>query len=419
MTTATAIPQTGEELQEALHDAPRMNAIFNEGNMGAFMGAYVEKFVKKHEDDVTQFAEKAQADIADFMRIQAERNGVRPPEGWEPGAALAAAKGRGPRRARAVARSKMGQARGGAMTAEQVAEFFDRQGLFAEGTAGADTSIDNDDYTRDLKTLVWATIKGEHVAKRDGDSELHERLMSLKGNLAKALQVKNASQMSERIPSEGGLLVPENLRSEMLALSLEEEVVRPEATIIPMDSLRVPLPSIDDTSHQSNVFGGVSAAWTAEGATLSGSAPKFARLNLIASKLTAWTLIPNELLQDSITPMDVWFRTFFPQAMAFFADLAFLVGDGVDQPEGILECPGAVTTDPAASGKIALSDVIAMLVGVQPGCVRSAPADGPHRRRHGDRAPVDARRLSGARAAGQLAGGRHHVQDAGHSRPGH
>jgi hypothetical protein len=39
--------------------------------------------------------------------------------------------------------------------------------------------------------------------------------------------------------------------------------------------------------------------------------------------------------------MDVWFRTFFPMAMSFFADLAFLVGDGIDQPEGARVRPPA------------------------------------------------------------------------------
>jgi len=361
-----AMPETPEQLEEAFHDDATLQSIFAEGNFGEFSRRYITAFNAKNTEDVKAFKEGLQSDLQKFMRDQAERNGVRPPEGWTPGAALAAAKGRGPRRARAVARSRM-KAR-----VDDVAEFFDRQGLFSPDAAGAAESIDNSDYTDNLKKFVWATIKGEHVAKRDGDTELLERLQGLKGELAKSLQLKNAAAMSERIPAEGGFLVPENLRSEMLALSLEEEVVRPEATVIPMDSLRVPLPSIDDTSHTSSVFGGVSAAWTAEGAALSLSAPKFSRLNLVANKLTAYTQIPNELLQDSATPMDVWFSTFFPMAVAFFADLAFLVGDGTDQPEGILNCPGAVTVDPVTSATITLVDVIAMLTRLWPPSLKRA-----------------------------------------------
>lgn len=362
-----AIPESPEQLEEAFHDEALMQNIFNEGNFGKFTHAYMKAFVGKNAEDVREMREQMQADLQSFMRDQAERNGAQAPEGFKPGMSMAPAQGRGPRRAQAAARY-----RGNLAGARNAEEFFDKQGMFAPGTVGSHEELENNEYTSSLKQFVWATLKGEAVAKRDGNGELLDKMLALKGSIAKALEVRNAAAMSERIPSEGGFLVPENLRSEMLALSLEEEVMRPEATVIPMDSLWVPLPSIDDTSHASNVFGGVSASWTAEGAAISSSAPRFSRLRLVANKLTAFTQIPNELLQDSATPMDVWFRTFFPMAMSFFADLAFLVGDGIDQPEGMLNCPGAVTTDPAVTGKIALTDVIAMLVRLWPPSLKRA-----------------------------------------------
>ena len=64
--------------------------------------------------------------------------------------------------------------------------------------------------------------------------------------------------------------------------------------------------------------------------------------------------------------MDVWFSTFFPQAMSFFGDVAFLAGDGVDEPEGLLNCPGAVTVNPAVSAQIALTDCLTMLCRLWP-----------------------------------------------------
>lgn len=361
-----AIPETPEQLEEAFNDEARMQGIFAEGNFGRFTHAYMKAFVGKNEEDVRAFKEQMQADLQGFMKDQADRNGARPPEGWKPGMPLEAVKGRGPRRARAAARYKGNLA--GARDAE---EFFDRQGLFSPSTLGAHEDIDNSQYANDLRSFVWATIKGEAVAKRDGNSALLDEMQSLKGNLAKALEVRNAG-MAERVPSEGGFLVPETLRSEILSLALEEGVMRPEATIIPMDSLRVPLPIIDDTSHTSSVFGGVSAAWTAEGAALSSSAPKFGRMVLQANKLTAYTSIPNELLQDAVTSMDVWFRTFFPMAVSFFEDLAFLTGSGIDEPEGLINCPGAVTVDPVTSGVITLVDVIAMLTRLWPPSLKRA-----------------------------------------------
>lgn len=359
--TVTAIPETGEQLEEALHDDALMNNIYAEGNFGKFMAAYMRSFVSKNEEDVRQFREKSQADLADFMRIQADRNGARPPEGWKPGMGMAPAKGRSARRARAIARSKLANA----------AEVFDAQGLFCPTAAGAGEDIEGAGYADSLTRFVWAALKGEHMAAQNGDAAGIDALRAFKGQLAKTLEIRNAN-MAERVGSEGGFLVPETLRSEILALTLEDGVMREGATVIPMDSLRVPIPAVDDTSHSTSVFGGVQAFWTAEGASLKATAPSFGRVDLEAAKLTAFTQIPNELLQDSVTPMDVWFHTFFPQAMAFFEDLAFLTGNGVNQPEGLLNCPGATVVDPGTTATIALADVIAMLCRLWPPSLKRA-----------------------------------------------
>ena len=339
-----------------------MQNIFAEGNFGKFTHAYMKAFVGKNAEDIKAFKEGLQADFADFMRKQADQNGARPPEGWQPGAGLVAAKGRGARRAKAVAQSRI----------QGAADLFDRQGLFAEKAVGAAEDIESADYADSLGKFIYSAIKAEYVAKQSADSGELEKLQAFKGSLAKALEIRNASSMAERIPAEGGFLVPENLRSEILALSLEDGVMRPNATVIPMDSLRVPIPTVDDTSHASNVFGGVAAFWTAEGAALKGSAPSFSRVLLEAAKLTAFTLIPNELLQDSSTPMEVWFRTFFPQAVSFFADLAFLVGDGVNQPEGVLNCPGAVTVTATASANVEFADLAKMMARLWPPSLKRA-----------------------------------------------
>jgi HK97 family phage major capsid protein len=55
------------------------------------------------------------------------------------------------------------------------------------------------------------------------------------------------------VPSEGGFLIPERLRAELLRVTLETAVVRPRARVIPMDSLRVPFPAIDSTTTAGSV----------------------------------------------------------------------------------------------------------------------------------------------------------------------
>ena len=53
------------------------------------------------------------------------------------------------------------------------------------------------------------------------------------------------NEMELVLPAGGGFLVPENLRADLLRVSLETSIVRPRARVIPMESNRVPFPMID------------------------------------------------------------------------------------------------------------------------------------------------------------------------------
>jgi HK97 family phage major capsid protein len=352
-----AIPESSEELEELLHDDSRMGDVAGSPELLAeFTQKYQGAWKAKNAAAIREYEEKRQVDLQAFMKEQVDKHGARAPEGWQPGAAAAAG---GPRRQKALGRSRLRNA----------AAQFERHHLFSERAIGAE--LEDAEYGDSLRQFIWATLKGEAVAARDGNSELAAKLLALKGSIAKTLTIRNAG-MSERIPAEGGFLVPETLRSELLALMLEESVISDQVTTIPMDSLRVPLPTIDDTTHVGSVFGGVSGAWTAEGAALDESEPKFSRLVLIANKLTAYTEIPNELLQDSITAMDVWFNTFFPQALAFFRDLAFIAGNGVDQPLGLVNAPGAVTVTGTSGHHIKFANVVSMFSRMWPGSLKNA-----------------------------------------------
>lgn len=368
MTAGTAVPQTAEEFEELLHDGARMGAALEDGSFAGMVKDYAQHWAGKNTDMVQLFNEQMQAGWQEFVRDQIGQGG-QPPESvrpWGRGGAgpLPAPVGRAGRRARAIAMSQLADA---AVQAE-------KQSLFCARAPGA--PLDDGEafakYTRDLKSFLYATLKGEHMARQRGDTAEAENIQGFKAAIDKAWQAGIQNALGERVPSEGGFLIPENLRAEILMMSLETAVMRPRATVIPMDSLRVPLPSIDDTSHTANVFGGVFAAWTEEGAALSVSAPKFSRVILEARKLTAFTEIPNELLQDSVTPLDVWFSTFFPQAISFFEDLAFIGGTGAGEPEGILNCPGAVTVAAASGGHIQFVDVAKAFARLWPASMRRA-----------------------------------------------
>ena len=150
--------------------------------------------------------------------------------------------------------------------------------------------------------------------------------------------------MSESLLGDGGALVPPEFRAELLQLALESAVVRPRARVIPMGSAAVSIPAIRDTTHASSVFGGVSASWISEMASLSTvTQPNFSRVQLVARKLTGYPVASNELLADSAISLESIILALFGQAIAYFEDDAFIQGTGVGQPLGLLNANALVT----------------------------------------------------------------------------
>lgn len=194
----------------------------------------------------------------------------------------------------------------------------------------------------------------DHAFKNDG---LSRTLETLKNDLS---SVK---------PSDGGFLIPEILRAELLRVSLETAIVRSRARVIPMDSLTVPFPMVDSTSNVSSVFGGITGYWTEEGATLTESQPKFSRVELKANKLVLYTEVPNELIRDARPAMDAFINDIFPEAIAWFEDVAFFIGGGVGEPLGFLNAPAAisVTRSTATAGdNVEWVDIAAMYARMLP-----------------------------------------------------
>ncbi len=194
------------------------------------------------------------------------------------------------------------------------------------------------------------------------DGDLSRKLTELKNDLS---SVK---------PSDGGFLIPEILRSEILRIAHERGVVRGRARVIPMDSLTVPFPTVDETSHVSSIYGGITGYWTEEGATLTESQPRFGQMELRAHKLTLYTEVPNELLRDAIGSLATFLEDIFPEALGWFEDVAFFVGGGVGEPLGFLNAGATVTTDRVGSDTdtIVWADIVGMYSRMLPGSLDRA-----------------------------------------------
>jgi len=205
-----------------------------------------------------------------------------------------------------------------------------RNALFNEKAPGA--KIDDADLFTDVADFlqtIW-----HRADKLGGDKGARQ------AKLDALYKIQN--DYGSTIPADGGFLIPETLRSDVMMIALENSVTRPLATVIPMESLSVLIPAVDSTSNVSSVFGGIVCYWTEEGASLVESQGKFRRLKLEAKKLTAYSEVPNELVADA-TAFGAFFNQSYPRAMAFYEDDGFMNGTGVGEPLGWLNSSAAVS----------------------------------------------------------------------------
>lgn len=142
---------------------------------------------------------------------------------------------------------------------------------------------------------------------------------------------------------QGGFLVPEEFRATLLSLALETAIVRPRATVIPMSTPKIRIPTIRDTTHATTVFGGVQAYWTPESGSITASEPTFGQTVLDAKKLAGYTSSGNELIRDSAVSLEALLNFLFSNAISYFEDDAFINGVGAGQPVGILNADALVS----------------------------------------------------------------------------
>jgi HK97 family phage major capsid protein len=152
--------------------------------------------------------------------------------------------------------------------------------------------------------------------------------------LAKARKVQNA--MSSVVPADGGFLIPEELRTDIMAVALQESLTRQRAMVMPMSSKSLSLPVVDETSRASSIYGGWVAYRTPESTAPSQSSPKFGRVVLDATKLTALTRVPNELFADAVG-LERFVMQGLPKVVRDQEERDFMTGSGVGEPLGWLD----------------------------------------------------------------------------------
>lgn len=322
----TVIPTKPEELEDMLKDTAKMQDLFkNPKDFGEFITNYGRAQMEKDNSVATQVREETQRVLAEFMKTQ--KNNV--PVNLNP--------------------------------IDGIPNYFQarKNALYNKAAVGA--AVDplfpsQGDFFRSISP------KAENFKD-------NKELLDKRGKLQ---DIQNS--FGTNVPSDGGFLVPEILRSDLLQVALENSVVRPRATVIPMASQRTSIPFVDSTSNVSSVLGGWVAYWVDEATAATESQAKFGQVTLDAKKLMLYSSAPNELVADGVG-FGAFLEQGLPKALAFEEDYRFMLGTGAGEPLGFINCPASVVVS-AVSGQgantLVWENIVAMYARMLPSSLGNA-----------------------------------------------
>jgi HK97 family phage major capsid protein len=179
---------------------------------------------------------------------------------------------------------------------------------------------------------------------------------------------------SETVPSDGGLSVPDQFAAWLLDASLEEEIVRPRATVWPMKSETLKVPGFDAATHTSSLYGGLTGTWIAELGISTEVFAKLRQIQLSAKKLACYTAASNELVADGVD-YERQIQAALVKTIAWYLDYAFIQGTGAGQPLGIVNDPALITVTKETGQKastVVFENCVKMYARLAPQCMNKA-----------------------------------------------
>ncbi len=347
MSVKMKVPTDSAGIMELLTDHTRLKDMYSaesvaDGTHKEFMDAYAKQYLAKNPDTVDDVRDQVQSVLFDMVSTKGSRRGPKLGVDVSNGSPQLTVDG-----ATSVSRG--------------------RGAVYNKTSVGA--ALERAYKPADRFNSVGEYCKAIHELRSPSTRPDREELIAKLGRV-QAFQ----NSFSSEEPGAGGFLVPEIMRSEMLQLALEESIVRSRATVIPMSTLRVPIPTVDDTSHASSVFGGVTFYWTEEAAQMTESTATFGRITLDAKKLTGFFKVPAELLDDA-PAFAGWFDSRVPAGLAWFEDVAFMTETGNGTPEGFINSPASVQVAKESgqtSGTIVWENIVKMYSRMLPTSLKNA-----------------------------------------------
>lgn len=256
--------------------------------------------------------------------------------------------------------------------AEQIRSLLDKETRSTEDTEQVDSLMTQSENLRDEIARESRAQQLEMQAKQEEkQQETDERAKTFEtfGDFVQAVRFNQGDErlletreQSMGVGSEGGILVPSMFRDEILSVNAQGGIFRPRATVIPADSQHpdasLTMPVLDQ-SGQDNMYAGVEVSWIAEGATKPETSASFTDITLNPHEVAGHIVVTDKLLRNS-NAINTTVRSMLSGAILASEDDAFLNGNGVGKPLGIIGSAATIAQNRGTASEIHYSDITAM-----------------------------------------------------------
>lgn len=160
----------------------------------------------------------------------------------------------------------------------------------------------------------------------------------------KALQIRNATEIGETVPSQGGFAIPTQFVERALNEDLDDTVLLANCDRQEMRVNDMTIPAFEDNNHSTSAPFGISWSQIAEGASFGNSqGMPFRALSLSAKKSGALFAVNNEWLADSSAGVRQRLENIWRASLRWYIEDMLWTGTGAGSPLGALAGPGAVS----------------------------------------------------------------------------
>lgn len=218
----------------------------------------------------------------------------------------------------------------------------------AESNAEILKSLKEIDEKVETKINIVPSQKEEDKLLKGGFNSIGDFAKAVAGKDKEGLKkwmniVAQSKTINEGTDSQGGFLVPPQFANTLWEQSVENDQFYNRALDMPTTSNEYHLPGLVDSSHASNLYGGVTLYYKSEESAYTASTPKFKEIVWKLNKLTGLCYISEEMLEDSGIAVAPVISRLFSNAIAWQRDKDMIIGSGAGKPLGIHYAPALVS----------------------------------------------------------------------------